>query len=81
MATVVPTKDAQEELVRLLHHEYGSHPHYRQQVYTMRQIVVWRGMAKMVKDYEKDVNATHGSRGPTTTTDRWSCSPGQWSLT
>ena len=81
MATVVPTKDTQEELVRLFHHEYGSHPHYRQQVYTMRQIVVWRGMAKMVKDYEKDVNATHGSRGPTTTTDRWSCSPGQCSLT
>jgi hypothetical protein len=70
MATVVPTKDAQEELVRLFHHEYGSHPHYRQQVYTMRQIVVWRGMSKMVKNYEKgcECNAwksrTHYHYGP-----------------
>ena len=39
MATVVPTKEAQEELVRRFHHDFESHPHHRRQVYMMRLLV------------------------------------------
>ena len=70
MATVVPTKEAQEELVRRFHHDFESHPHHRRQVYMMRQLVTWRTLNKDVKEFEKkcECNAwktrTHYHYGP-----------------
>eukprot|EP01044_Picomonas_judraskeda_P023862 COSAG03_NODE_6392_length_1066_cov_1.876939_1_plen_46_part_01 len=37
----------------MFHLEFDNHPHYRQQVYVMRQHCIWRGMAKAVKDFEQ----------------------------
>ena len=52
-ATVVPTKKAQATLVRDMHLATGDHPHAKKQVYDMRHICWWRGMAKQVTEFER----------------------------
>ena len=50
MATVIPCRKAQAELVKQFHLEHDSHPHYRQQLYTMRQVCWWQSMAIDIRE-------------------------------
>lgn len=42
MAVVVSTPEARAELIRRFHLDFDRHPHWKQQVYMIRQLVFWR---------------------------------------
>ena len=76
MATVIPTKAAREELVWSFHLEHDTHPHYRQQLFAMRQYCWWPGIAKDIREFEKRCECsawktrTHYHYGPLNLRDR-----------
>ena len=55
MATVIPTTDAQAELVRAYHLDFEAHPAAKRQVFEMRQVCCWRGMNRDVTNFEKPI--------------------------
>ena len=44
---------AQRLCYEVLHLEHDTHPHYRQQLFAMRQYCWWPGIAKDIREFEK----------------------------